>query len=50
LSHLNIYLIYELLEHVKGPVLWIQSCRIAMTQSNNWISERSPGEEPISIE
>lgn len=34
-------LIYELLEHVKGLVLQIQSCRIHMTQGNNGISERS---------
>ena len=31
LAHSNIYLIYELLEHVKGLVLQNQSCRISMT-------------------
>jgi hypothetical protein len=41
-AHLNIYLIYELLKHVKGPVLQIQSCRISMTQDNKRITERSP--------
>ena len=49
LVHLNIYPIYELLEHGKGPVLWIQSCRISMTQGNNRISERSPSEDPVLI-
>ena len=50
LTHPNIYSIYELLEHVKGPVLQIQSCRISMTQGNNRISERSPSEVPVLIE
>ena len=47
LFHPNIYSIYELLEHVKGPVLQIQSCRISMTQGNNRISERSPNKDPV---
>jgi hypothetical protein len=36
----NFYPIYELLEHVKRPVLWTQSSRISMTQGNNRMSER----------
>ena len=31
LAHPNIYLIYELLEHVKGLTLQNQNCRISMT-------------------
>lgn len=38
LAHTNIYFIYELLEHRKGPVVQIQSCKICMTQDNNRIS------------
>lgn len=34
LAHLKVYLIYKLLEHVKGLVLKIQSFRISMTQGN----------------
>ena len=41
--------IYELLEHMKGPVLQIQSFRISMAQGNNRISVRSPSENPILI-
>ena len=37
----NIYPMYELLEHMKGLVLQIQSYRLSMTQSNNRVSERS---------
>ncbi|KAL6089422.1 hypothetical protein STEG23_038294, partial [Scotinomys teguina] len=37
-----IHLIYDLLEHVKGPDLQTQSCRIATTQGNNRIPRRSP--------
>ena len=33
--------IYELLEHVKGPVLQIQSCRVSMIQGDNRISKES---------
>lgn len=29
LAHPNIFLIYELLEHKKGPVLQIRSCRVS---------------------
>jgi hypothetical protein len=43
----KIYIICELLEPVEGPVLLTQSCRISMTQGNNKITERSPGEDPI---
>jgi hypothetical protein len=49
LVHPNIYSIYELLEHVKGPVLKNQSCRISVTQGNNRISERSLSEDPALI-
>jgi hypothetical protein len=42
LAHPSIYPIYDQLEHVKGWVLQIQSCRISMTQDNNRISDRSP--------
>jgi hypothetical protein len=45
LAHPNIYPISELLEHVKGLVLQIQSCRVSMTQDNR-ISKRSPRENP----
>lgn len=34
----NIHLIYELLEHVKGLGLQIQSCRSSMTQDNAYFS------------
>jgi hypothetical protein len=37
MAHPNIYPIYELLEHMKGPDLQNRSCRIAMTQGNNRI-------------
>jgi hypothetical protein len=49
LVHPNIHLIYELLEHMKGPILQIQSCRISMAQGNNQITERSPGDDPVLI-
>jgi hypothetical protein len=45
----NTYPIYDLLELVKGPVLQTVICRISTTQSNNKISERSPGEDPVLI-
>ena len=35
LAHPDIYLIYEILECVKGLVLLIQSCRISMTLGNS---------------
>ena len=47
LAHTKIYIICELLEHIKGPVLLIQSCRISMTQGNNRMPQRSPSEDPI---
>jgi hypothetical protein len=34
LAHLNIYPIYELLEHMKGLVLQIQSFMVSRTQGN----------------
>ena len=49
LAYPNIYFVYELLEHTKGPVLQILSCRISMTQGNSRISERSPSEDPVLI-
>jgi hypothetical protein len=47
LAHPHIYPISELLEQVKGPLLQNQSYRICMTQVNNRISKKSPGEDPI---
>ena len=47
LAYPNICPIYELLKHVKGPLLQIQSCRISMTQGNSRISKRSPSEDPV---
>lgn len=41
LAHPNIYPIYELLEHMEGPVLLNQSCRISVTHDNSRISKRS---------
>lgn len=41
LSHPNIYPIDELLDHMKGSVLQIQSCSISMTQGNSRLSRRS---------
>ena len=46
-AHPIIYIICELLERVKGPVLQPQSCRISMTQGNNRITGRSPSEDPV---
>ncbi|KAL6055900.1 hypothetical protein STEG23_016949, partial [Scotinomys teguina] len=39
LSHPNIYPISDLLDSVKGPVLWTNSHQISMTQDNSRISE-----------
>jgi hypothetical protein len=50
LAHPKIYIIYELLGHVKGPVPLIQSCRISMTQGYNRITGRSPEDDPILME
>ena len=41
--------IHGLLEHLNGLILQNQSCRIFMTQGNNRISKRSPGEHPVLI-
>ena len=49
LVHPNIYLIYELLEHVKRLALQIQSCSISMIKSNNIVSERSLREDLMLI-
>ena len=42
----NIYSIYDLLEHMKGPVLQLQSYRISITQGNDRISD---SEDPVLI-
>ncbi|KAL6075413.1 hypothetical protein STEG23_006014 [Scotinomys teguina] len=42
LAHANIYLIYELSEHVKRTNLQIQNSKISTTHDNNRISKRSP--------
>ena len=47
LAHLNIYLIYELLECMTGPNLQIQSCRNSMTQDCNRMSQKSPSEDLV---
>ena len=44
-----IYLIEELIEHVKGLVLQSQSYRISTTQGMDRISKRSPSEVPVLI-
>jgi hypothetical protein len=49
LFHPNIYSIYELLEHVKGPVLQTQSCRISKTQGSERMSKKSPGEDAVLL-
>lgn len=41
LAHPNINLSYELLEHVTGRKLQIQSFKMSMTQDNNMIFKRS---------
>jgi hypothetical protein len=38
LAHPKIYTTYELLEHLKGPVLQIPNYRISEAQDNNWIT------------
>jgi hypothetical protein len=48
LAHSNIYAICELLEHMKGPVLQSQGCRISRTLSNR-ISQKRPSEDPVLI-
>lgn len=47
LAHPNIYTIYDLLECVKGLILWNQSRKISMTWSNSRISKRRFGEGPV---
>ena len=49
MAHPNIYPIDELLKYMKGPVLQIQNYRMSMTQGNNRISEKSPGEVLVLI-
>lgn len=49
LTHPNICPIYEPLEHVKEPGLWVQIYRISIAQSNNWISRKSPSEDPAFL-
>lgn len=39
LAHFNTFPMYDLLEHVKGLVLWNHSRRISKTQGNSRISE-----------
>jgi hypothetical protein len=46
MAHLNICLIYELLGHMKGPLLQIQSYRISRAQVN----KRHPGNDRVLIE
>jgi len=43
LAHPNIYPICELLEHMRGPVLQSQSCRVSMTQGNKENAGENPG-------
>ena len=45
MAHPKIYITEEWLGHMKGPVLLFQSCRISMTQGNNRLIGRSPGED-----
>lgn len=47
LKWIEFHCIYDLLEHIKGLVLKLQSCRISKTQSKSRISERNPSEEPV---
>lgn len=45
--HDNIYPIYELLEYMKGLVLWNKNCRILMTRGSRRIMEMSIDEGPV---
>lgn len=47
LAHPNTYPIYDLLESMKGSVLWSHSCRISMTWGNSNISNRSFRKGPV---
>lgn len=46
--HPKIYIIYELLKHIKWLVTLIQSSRIPMTPGDR-IASSSPGEDPILV-
>ena len=46
LAHPNIYSIYEACEGVDQQ---ISSCKIFLTQVNNTVSNRIPGEDPVLI-
>lgn len=43
------WVIYVLLEHVKGSDVQTQSYLISMTQGSDRTSEMSPGEDPVVI-
>lgn len=45
--HPNIHPIYELLEHLKRPILQIQNFRVSVTQDNNRRCETSPCMDPV---
>lgn len=47
LAHPNTCPIYDLLESVKGSVLWSHSCRISMTWGNTNVSNRSFRKGPV---
>lgn len=47
LAHPLIYIICELLRHVKELVLPNQSCSISKTQDNRSVTGRSPGKDPM---
>lgn len=49
LAHSDIYPIQDLLEPKMGLVLWTNDQKIAMTQGNNWISERSFSKDPLML-
>lgn len=44
---LQIYSICKCLGCMEGPVLLFQSCGISVTQGNNRITRRRPGEDPM---
>ena len=47
LVHPSIYLIYEILEQVKGLVLKNHSYRKSLTWGNSRIAEKRLGEDPV---
>ena len=49
LAHASIHPVYDLLDHVKGLILQIQSCRSYMKQRNNRIPKRSLSYGPVLI-